>query len=474
MPDEFIGFIELDGQQCSFLLDERELRVFPSSKEQWEKDKGTGLKKFFDGLNKVEPPAWVAKKSLHGILYTGQRVTFHVQENPSWIEGFQSFDVLWLIVYERLKEPISEFSGMRMYSNDIDYYFPPSKAFQTVMTTDSATGRPSSFTTSSKIDTHKWGECQFSGYAATVDWSSSVTAQTGTAAPLTAKSFVRIDFLSPQSIETVWDCYFTFWRFLSYVTYRKNIMHFDVNLVTEMSDGKLYESAKIVVIASDPSLTEERHKKRQSRIMNASVLGENAKHLLPCLSRNEIYREHLCPSLDGVSQHNTARAIMIFAAFESEFYLLYGQDYQRSEDYLDVKRIVIDAIEDIRVDSTGDRKHYAKGFKRTIERMDSSLRDRICAAAQDCQEIMQPFVCDVYNTKNYNDISEAANRLNAIRNDVAHGNLGFKLEPINIWDYKILECLLYAMRLKRTVHLDSKNAQIAIHNLFGFNLGLDI
>ena len=171
--------------------------------------------KFFEELNKSEPPAWIAKKSLHGILHTRQRVTFHVQENSSWIDGFQSFEVLWLIVYERLKEPISEFLGMRMYGNDVDYYFPPSKAFQTVMSTDPETGRLSSMTASSKIDTHKWGECQFNGYSATVDWSSSVSAHTGIATPLSAKSFIRVDFLSPQSIDTVWDCYFTFWRFLS-------------------------------------------------------------------------------------------------------------------------------------------------------------------------------------------------------------------------------------------------------------------
>jgi len=39
MPEDFIGFIELDGSQCSFIFEERTLRVFPSSKEQWEVDR---------------------------------------------------------------------------------------------------------------------------------------------------------------------------------------------------------------------------------------------------------------------------------------------------------------------------------------------------------------------------------------------------------------------------------------------------
>ena len=68
--------------------------------------------------------------------------------------------------------------------------------------------------------------------------------------------------------------------------------------------------------------------------MNAVVLGESAKHLLPHLSSNEIYLEHLCASIDGINSYSTARVILIFAAFEREFRLLYGQDYKRSIGYL--------------------------------------------------------------------------------------------------------------------------------------------
>jgi len=39
MPDEFIGFVELEGLQCSFLFEERTLRIFPNSKDQWEIDR---------------------------------------------------------------------------------------------------------------------------------------------------------------------------------------------------------------------------------------------------------------------------------------------------------------------------------------------------------------------------------------------------------------------------------------------------
>ena len=77
--------------------------------------------------------------------------------------------------------------------------------------------------------------------------------------------------------------------------------------------------------------------------------------------------------------------------------------------------------------ATGKKKDYIKGIKRSIEKMDSSLGDKILAAAQDCQEIMQPFVCREYQTKDFDEIVKVATRLNALRNDIAHGDLDFNL-----------------------------------------------
>jgi len=465
-PDDFIGFVELNGLQCSFIFEERTLRVFPSSKDQWEDDKND-LEQFFSSFND-SAPAWIPRKDIHGVLHTGQKIMFCVWDNPGWIDGFQSYEVNWLVVYAR--EPVSEIAGLRIYGDEINDYFPPSKTFSAAISEDPETRLITSMSVSGDIYEQEWGECQFDGYSATVKWNAYPTVHYQTSTPFTAKSLIAVDFLSPQQLDNVWNCYYTFRRFLSYVVYRRNVMPLDVDLVKITPEGQREACGKIAVISTDPSSKEEGHKDRGDRIIKASVLGINAKHLLPFLSSNEIYFEHFCASIDGVGKYSTARAILIFAAFEREFRSLYGQDYQRSEAFLETKKTVVQKIDEIVQATSGKERKYTKGFKGAIEKMDSSLEDKICAATRDCQEIMQPFICREYHTQDFTEVIDAAKRLNGIRNDIAHGNLEFELEPVNLRDYKILEYLLYAMRLKRTVCLEPKNIQKAISDLFGLHL----
>jgi len=133
---------------------------------------------------------------------------FFVWDNPCWINGFQSFDVIWLIVYDN--KPVSEFSGMRISGKEIDGYFPASKAFRHAISRDPETRLVSSMSVSSDKCVQEWGDCQFNGYSATVSWNAYVTAHFRTAMPLTAKSQINVDFISSQSIDNVWNCYYTF------------------------------------------------------------------------------------------------------------------------------------------------------------------------------------------------------------------------------------------------------------------------
>lgn len=57
-------------------------------------------------------------------------------------------------------------------------------------------------------------------------------------------------------------------------------------------------------------------------------------------------------------------------------------------------------------------------------------------------------------------------RMNVLRNDAVHANLDFDIDPIHLTDYKVIEILLYAMRL-RWLGIELKAAQQGLADLFG-------
>jgi len=95
---------------------------------------------------------------LYGILHTGQKITFHIWNNPSWIDGFQSFEVLWFVVYSG--ELVSAFSGLRIYGSEVDDYFPPSKAFRHTILKEADIRQVSA---SSEIYAQEWGNVSLMG-----------------------------------------------------------------------------------------------------------------------------------------------------------------------------------------------------------------------------------------------------------------------------------------------------------------------
>lgn len=71
------------------------------------------------------------------------------------------------------------------------------------------------------------------------------------------------------------------------------------------------------------------------------------------------------------------------------------------------------------------------------------------------------------NTKTI--VSKSSERINNIRNLMAHGNLDIKFKPINSNDIYLVELLLYSMILKY-IGLEAKIIQDKIKKLFNIYL----
>ena len=79
---------------------------------------------------------------------------------------------------------------------------------------------------------------------------------------------------------------------------------------------------------------------------------------------------------------------------------------------------------------------------------------------------------DEYCEKYKEQLDEICARMNRLRNDLAQGNLDLKFCPELIGDLKMVEQLLYAMRLK-AIGVEDRSIQSAINTIFRCNLSLE-
>ena len=69
-------------------------------------------------------------------------------------------------------------------------------------------------------------------------------------------------------------------------------------------------------------------------------------------------------------------------------------------------------------------------------------------------------------------IMHADGSMNTVRNGIAHSRLDLNLEAVHLSDLKIIEELLYAMRLQH-LRVDTKSIQIGIKRLFGERISIE-
>ena len=163
---------------------------------------------------------------------------------------------------------------------------------------------------------------------------------------------------------------------------------------------------------------------------------------------------------------------MILAEFEREYTNIFGQDYKRSREYQETKRELLDTMQVFIEQRQGRSRRYARQFYHAIESHDVGFGERLKTAMAECRVVMEPFIRSRYDGALDVTIEEICDRMNTVRNGIAHSRLDLNLEAIHLSDLKIIEELLYAMRLQY-LHIGSRSIQIGIKKLFGENIAVE-
>lgn len=70
------------------------------------------------------------------------------------------------------------------------------------------------------------------------------------------------------------------------------------------------------------------------------------------------------------------------------------------------------------------------------------------------------------------EIESIIERIRDVRNKIAHGDIGWDTQDLNIYDFIIAEILIYLWIYKK-IGLSDKESKVAIAKLYGFNISFD-
>lgn len=467
-PERLIGFISDDDIDFPFEFDEKSFSImlYPPTAEVW-KEYSSPIR-FFDSIKQdFKTHKWISQRELKGTTSEGYHIIFNVQDESSNYHGFINYDVNWYICHSDAML-IDKIDGFRILGHDVNLFYPPQIALESkIEFNEDGKGLEKISVSSIKQQFESCGKYRVGkNIDADIEITAYASYHSGTGAnPIDAISSMITSFSVPVGIDTLIDAYFNVRHFFQYITYRKNVDIGDIDLFFKNEKG-LRDYSGIMVFPC--KYEKESHKKVRDRIIPYLLLEKNVAKILTAIKNNVLGFQHLCDSIDNMRHFPASRIIMILSAFEREFRNIYGQDSGRSDEYLEVKSEVVTLIESYFQSKQGKKRQYAKQLKNYVENRDSSFESNIKFALADCEEILTPFIMRKYPGTYTDIIHGISSRMGEVRNGIAHSRLDMDFDAIHLADIRVVEELIYAIRLKNS-SISILVCKKVINQLFGEN-----
>lgn len=468
IEDTLLGFVEYDGKKSPFVYEDGVLQLLPVSEEEWKENRRDLFRGFGKGwiFSKDE---WIGESLIYGKLHNGKAIVFSVSNLSSNDNGFKSFSVSYFMKYEKENLKPDTINGISVSGKEINYFYTPAKAFE-ILFSMSEDGFKRANVSTDVQEEIVIGSYGYRGCAVTVAASLVPKIAWKSDTPLTAHSKLKLSFSEPQNIEFAIAVYEHVLKFFYYVCGRTNISLDDIEIYG-LFKGK--EKISGILRFTEADQNEETDEKRSKQIIKYELLGQYTCEILQEIANEKLYFQHYRSSIRAKHSYGIDRIILNFTAFEQEERNIYPAEQERSEAYLEAKEKSLTVLESLRTELTGKRKKYVKGFIDSISKSENKYADRMKKALMDCKDILKPFLINDYSGYKEetaeNMFEEIANRMNNLRNNVVHGNLGMTIEAINISDFSVLENLLYAMRFKN-MGMDLLLIQKSICSIRDYNI----
>lgn len=254
-------------------------------------------------------------------------------------------------------------------------------------------------------------------------------------------------------------------KFMQFIAYRRNVK-FEKVRVLDINEDERKETKGIIIYNELIDNEVENNKNKRQRIIKLLYIEGVISRIYELIVNGDIYFSHLCKNISALSSYNIMRVSRIFAEFERTYKQVYGENI-RSKEYVDTKNEIANELNKIKENQTGQKRKYYKEIIKGIEKSNVGLNQKIEYALQDCSDIMDKVITICY--QEHEKIENISDRLGMLRNDMIHGEMQYKLKPIDLTDINILEILIYVVLFK-SIDLTAENIQSCLNDIFRIHI----
>lgn len=466
--NNFMGYVYFENTMCPFICNDGNLTILPPTIEAWHKQRNKIWKKLVElGKSKdTDEHRWISNVEIKGITNFNHNVLFLAYGDESNNNGFIEYKLQRLFAYDEDKINPDNIDGLYLKCSEISEFFNPAAVFN--LEVENSDNCFSKFQVSSdKENKRTLGKYTYQDVEIEIIVRSYANLRTFSDTPFTATTELVVLFSKPANLDFIDKVLSDIKRFLIYICNRSNIKIGEIETF-RYQDSKRCRRGEIQYY-HDSVIPEEdeRWKKRMIKYQNLNI---DLSSLLQAISNNEMYFQHFSSSISEQYSYEINRVILIFAAFEREFSNVLKDEFKRSENYYRTKKLAIESL--LQLQLTSKSKKYIKGFCKIINNSDYTFSERLKQSFVQCSDIISPFVKKEYFDVSNTLFEEISDRINIMRNNFVHGNMGFVFEPINISDLNILQIIIYILRFKK-IGLADKKIQKCINDLFSYNFHFD-
>ena len=445
--NDFNGFLKYKDNIFSFSFSKNEITIF----SDFVKKENELLKTYFSHSH-ISKNKWLNKIIIDGIIDKNKGVKFFTTDNPLYLNGYYKFKIDYIYIY-RLKNETNEFypiNGIRFKGPEINYFYNVSDYVKTDFKINSNnTFEKFSIELNNKKDKN-FGKFRWHNYSISIKGSFSWEKDCDIYGPLEVNSLLVLELSHPctelkKLIELI-----QLQKIVMYFTcYRKYVNFTEIDTYTYDENKLRNKIGNFYILIDNQSNTSE-EKQVLKQIITLNDTQDNYSNLYKLISLNKLYTTHICNNSHDRHLYTPSRILSIIIAFEHLFKTIYPDVKIQSEEFDIVKKDMINYIEVKIQNSKGKLKKKYKNMKNSIDKLDISYGECLKYALKDNFNILSEFIQKRYKVKRARPIiNDCSNRINFIRNQMAHGELDIKYKPINSNDIYTVELLLYSMVLKK-------------------------
>lgn len=462
------GLINLNGKTCVFKLDKKSFNLEIEDIEDRENLPFSSLEFLFDKKSKKTFPKeniLVAKD-----FERDQLIHFHTRFLKKVLPKTYTANVDSYVVFVGNE---TSFDGIQIQADELNWFYNIGQAFESY--TYQETGevqleiKPYNQTTE---------EFQFNLNNEFIKGNLSIRRGIihSSRRPLELSSNINYYFNKTENLSSAKKLVKLTEELLQFLSYRKNL-HINNLVLTQkdIKDGKSFPIGQLF-IKNYQSEVKEDEKLLRERIITYPLINSSFPKLLERLSEKTIYVKHIPETSKSNNTITAARIIMATAGFEWQIKYSHKDKSKESEDrYKRQKEEILDFLEEKIATNSGKEKKYFKDAKYFLIRSDTSLANKIEWAFNELDEVLSVFIKDAYtaNGVKHEDFGykKIAERIQTMRNNIAHGNIDKEDNEFVILDFFVLEWLYYAMVLD-DIGISKTNGRKCINNLFKLGYSL--